>query len=176
MNTLLLGTAVDAETGLNVTKQFSLGSIVSLFAQNYPILSELTTTGSSGPATLVDGALNIPNYTSTPGYRSYTVYLTQSGTDDPDVTPLFSDIDGTISITRMGTQGVYNCVISGTDTFTKAWYALTPNTFSVNVGGGVSYLVINKISPTTFRILTYDNGVLADDMLLDTPLEIKIFD
>lgn len=51
MNTLLLGTAVDGETGLNVTKQFSVSAISNLIA-------------------------SVAN-----GYRSYTAYLSMDGID-----------------------------------------------------------------------------------------------
>lgn len=175
MNTLLLGTAVDAETGLNVTKQFSVSAIGSLIASEYVVVSELTTAGTAGAATLIDGVLNIPEYAPTLGYRMYTVYLTQSGLSDPAKTILYDDIDGTIAFERIvGSPGTYTCTITGGDTFDSAWYAITDNRFSLGVNQ--NYIVINKTAADVLTIYTYKAGVLSDGLLLDTPMEIKIFD
>lgn len=177
MNTLLLGTAVDAETGLNVTKQFSVSAIGSLIANEYVVVSELTTAGTTGAATLIDGVLNIPEYTPTLGYRMYTVYLTQSGSTlpaaNPSKTVLFDDIDGTIEFARTA-AGTYTCTITGTDTFDSAWYAITDNRFSLSTNQ--NYVVVNKTASNVITIYTYKAGELSDGLLLDTPMEIKIFD
>jgi hypothetical protein len=173
MSTLLLGTAVDAETGLNVTKQFSVSAIGSLIADTYVTFSELTTVGTSGAATLVDGVLNIPQYASEPlGYRTYTVLLTQTGTSDPTKLVLSDDVDGTIEFARTGV-GVYTCTITGADTFTNAYYSLTDNRFSLTDG---NYMVINRTSPSVLTITTYKNSLASDVLLSGTPIEIKIFD
>jgi hypothetical protein len=173
MNTLLLGTAVDAETGLNVTKQFSVSAIGSLIASEYVVVSELTTVGTSGAATLVSGVLNIPQYTVDPlGYRTYTALITQTSTSDPTTLALSDSIDGTITFARTAV-GVYTCTISGVDLFNNAYYALTDNRFSIDDG---NYVVINKTSPSVLTINTYKNNALSDALLSSTPLEIKIFD
>jgi hypothetical protein len=148
MNTLLLGTAVDAETGLNVTKQFSVSAIGSLIAQTYDL---------------------------TPAYRTYYAYLTQTGSTWSDApTVLANNLNGTLAFTRV-TTGTYQCTISGVDTFDKTWYALTDNRFSL-LSTEETYMVINKTSANVLTIYTYKSGVLSDGVLLVTPLEIKIFD
>jgi hypothetical protein len=173
LSTLLLGSAHDAETGTNITKQFSVGDIASLIADEYIVVSSLTTTGTTGNATLVSGVLNIPNYTYDPGYRMYTTYLTQTGSSAPTKTVLFNDVNGTVEFARTAT-GTYTCTITGTDTFDTAWYSITDNRFALGVDQ--NYMVVNKTSPTVITIYTYKAGVLSDGLLLNTPFEIKIFD
>jgi hypothetical protein len=173
MNTLLLGTAVDAETGLNVTKQFSVSAIGSLIASEYVVVSELTTVGTSGAATLVSGVLNIPQYATEPlGYRTYTALVSQLGVLAPSALPLSDNVDGTIEFARTGI-GVYTCTIVGDDTFTNAYYALTDNRFDLASG---NYITINKTAASVLTIRTYKNELPSDVLLSSTPLEIKIFD
>ena len=172
---LLFGSQTSGEYGVkNVTKNFQVGALADYISSTLPF-QELTTVGVEGAATLVDGVLNIPNYTYDPGYRMYTVYLTQTGSSDPEVTSLFTNIVGSIAVARAGTAGTYTCTISGGDTFDNAWYALTDNRFSFT-GTEETYMVITKTSSNVITIYTYKSGVLSDGVLLNTPLEIKVFD
>jgi len=173
LSTMLLGSALDAETGMNTTKQFSVGAIGSLIADEYLVVSSVTTTGTSGAATLVNGVLNIPNYTQEPlGYRMYNALITQTGTNAPTALVLGDDINGTIAFARTGV-GVYTCTITGVDTFSNAYYSLTDNRFSLADG---NYMVINRTSPSVLTITTFKNSLASDVLLSGTPLEIKIFD
>ena len=138
-----------------------------------PAVSELTTVGTTGAATLVDGVLNIPDYTTDPlGYRTYTALVSQLGTSDPTVLSLSDNVDGTIGFARTGI-GVYTCTIVGVDTFTNAYYALTDNRFDLTNG---NYITINKTAASVLTIRTYKNELPSDVLLSSTPLEIKIFD
>jgi hypothetical protein len=169
-SSMLLGTMIDEETGRIATKSYLMGDIFDLFELSLPFRS-LTTSGSNGAATLVDGVLNIPQYSGMP-YGMYTVLLTQTGSADPGKTILYSDINGSIEFARTAT-GTYTCTITGVDTFATAWYSITDNRFSLGVNQ--NYMVINKTASNVITIYTYKAGVLSDGLLLDTPLEIKIF-
>ena len=168
-SSMLLGTMIDEETSRIATKSYLMGDIFDLFELSLPFRS-LTTNGTTGAATLVEGVLNIPQYSGMP-YRMYTVLLTQSS-GDPAKTVLYTNVNGTIEFARTAT-GTYTCTITGTDTFTSAWYAITDNRFSLSTNQ--NYMVINKTASNVITIYTYKAGVLSDGLLSDTPLEIKIF-
>lgn len=169
-SSMLLGTMIDEDTGRIATKSYLMGDIFTLFELDLPFRS-LTTVGTSGAATLVDGVLNIPQYNGMP-YKLYTVLLTQSGGTDPAKTVLYNNVSSTIEFDRV-TTGTYTCTITGVDTFTSAWYAITDNRFSLNTNQ--NYMVVNKTASDVITIYTYKAGVLSDGLLLDTPFEIKIF-
>jgi hypothetical protein len=169
-SSMLLGTMIDDVTSRITTKSFLIGDIFDLFELSLAF-SSLTTTGTTGAATLVGGVLNIPQYSGTP-YKMYTVLLTQSGGTDPAKTVLYNNVSGTIEFARTAT-GTYTCTITGVDTFTSAWYAITDNRFSLGINQ--NYMVINKTASNVITIYTYKAGALSDGLLLDTPLEIKIF-
>lgn len=169
-SSMLLGTMIDEDTSRIATKSFLIGDIFDLFELSLPFRS-LTTTGTTGAATLVDGVLNIPQYNGMP-YKLYTVLLTQSGSTSPAKTILYNSVSSAVEFARIGT-GTYTCTITGVDTFINAWYAITDNRFSLNTNQ--NYIVVNKTASDVITIYTYKAGVLSDGLLLDTPFEIKIF-
>ena len=176
---LLFGSQTNGEFGIkNVTKNFQVGALADFITSTLPFQS-LTTDGTDGPSTLIDGVLNVPTYTYNPGYRMYTVLLTQTGSVMPAANPtkdvLYDTLD-TWSIEFERTAvGTYTATVSGhLANFNSAWYALTDNRFAL--GGDQNYMVIKKTASTVITIYTYKSGVLSDGMLLSTPVEIKVFD
>jgi hypothetical protein len=171
-NDLLFGTQASGNMGIkNVTKSFSVGSLVNFITSNLPFQS-LTTNNTAGVATLVDGVLNIPEYTHDPGYRMYTALLTSTGST-LSVDEVYDTL-GTWSISfARTTTGTYTATISGhLSTFKSAWYALTDNRLSLDDG---NYMVIKKTSGTVLTIYTYKNYGLSDGVLEETPVEIRLF-
>jgi len=171
---LVLGSKHIEGEGL-VTKSFTLSEIGQLFGDTYSTIQSLTTNGSSGNATLIDGVLNIPNYT--PEYTSYYARLTQSGADPvtgiPSINLFYNDTGWTITATRAGI-GSYILTVSGhLATFNNCYYALTDNRFSL--GSNQNYITINQATSTQLQIYTFKAGALSDSLLLETPLEIKFF-
>lgn len=170
---LLFGSQTSGEYGVkNVTKNFQVGALADYISSTLPF-QELTTVGVDGAATLVDGVLNIPNYTYDPGYKMYTVLLTQTGSSSPSKTVLHDTL-GSWSIEFARTAvGTYTATISGhLSNFNSAWYALTDNRFSLDDG---NYMVVNKTGSTVITIYTYKNNVLSDGVLLNTPFEVRLF-
>jgi hypothetical protein len=174
---LLFGSQTSGEYGVkNVTKNFQVGALADYISSTLPFQS-LTTAGVDGAATLVDGVLNIPTYTYDPGYKMYTVLLTQTGSVLPAANPsktVLHDTLGTWSIEFARTAvGTYTATISGhLANFNSAWYALTDNRFSL---ADENYMVVNKTGSTVITIYTYKSGVLSDGVLLDTPFEVRLF-
>lgn len=171
LNDLVLGSKYIEGEGM-VAKSFYISDIGQIIADNYTTFQSLTTSGSSGSATLIDGVLNIPNYTIP--YKSYYARLTQAGITDPSpVTVLLNQSGWTVTITR-STVGVYLVTVSGhLATFNSSWYAITDNRFALQSNN--NYIVINQTSSTQLTIETYKNNVLSDGLLNETPLEIKFF-
>jgi hypothetical protein len=176
---LLFGSQTSGEYGVkNVTKNFQVGALADFIASTLPF-QELTTTGVDGAATLVDGVLNIPTPSVyNPGYKMYTVLLTQIGSVLPAANPsktVLHDTLGLWSIEFARTAvGTYTATISGhLSNFNSAWYALTDNRFSL---ADENYMVVNKTGSTVITIYTYKSGVLSDGVLLNTPFEVRIFD
>lgn len=78
--------------------------------------SSLTTTGTSGAATLVAGVLNVPQYASSaPAYTSLFVKLTQSGNNTPTYSILSNDTS--ISFTGVGYSTGYTTLFMASGTY-----------------------------------------------------------
>jgi len=78
--------------------------------------SSLTTTGTSGAATLVGGVLNVPQYASSaPPYTSLFVKLTQSGNNNPTYSVLSNDTS--ISFTGIGYSTGYTTLFMASGTY-----------------------------------------------------------
>lgn len=168
---LLFGSQTNGEFGIkNVTKNFQVGALADYISSTLPFQS-LTTDGLNGPATLVDGVLNIPTYN--PGYKMYTALLTSSGSTI-SVNELYDTL-GIWSITfARVSYGVYTATISGhLSNFNSAWYALTDNAFAL---GDENYMVINKTGGGVLTIYTFKSGAPSDGILSNTPFEVRIFD
>lgn len=170
---MVLGTQFVEGEGI-LTKSFSIGEIGQLTYDEYATVKSLTTTGEIGPATLSAGVLNIPDYSAP--YYSYYARLTQSGGTAPSVTQLHNGSPYTFTASRIS-AGVYDITVTGppelpAPTFNGTWYAITDNSLNV---GNITYIVINQTTSNKLRISTYLSNVISDDVLSQTPLEIKFF-
>lgn len=107
---------------------------------------------------------------ATPKYKVYTALVTQSGGDDPVATVLENTI-GNISF-KYGVEGVY-VILCDDDLFVedKTWY--TPviiSNIANRTNGEMVWRDVNEI-----RIITNLDGVLADGVLSNTPIEIRVY-
>lgn len=108
------------------------------------------------------------------GYKQFVGLLSQSGVANPTINQLCPDL-GTVTIARTGI-GVYQVTATGLLTLTKTM---------IHVGGvfnnGPIAFSIIQVGQTSlglngFIIYTHDDSLnLSDDILLDTPLEIRVY-
>lgn len=104
------------------------------------------------------------------GYKVYTALLTQSGENDPVVTVLENTI-GNLSFNYWG-EGVYEISCNGLFVEDKTWYTTVIISSITNniMNGEMEWRNANKI-----RIATYLEGALADGVLGNTPIEIRVY-
>lgn len=95
----------------------------------------------------------------------YTALLTQSGTGIPTANVLQNTLGGTIQFTRTST-GIYTITSSGLFTANKTMVLIIP-TLQVFNWAIASESVIN--------LQTLFSGSPSDDMLENTPIEIRIY-
>lgn len=107
---MLVGTAVTEIDGHKklITKNFTLQSLGQFMAANFPDVGiTLTTTGSSGPATLIGDILNIPDYNA--GYVAPTL---QSVTDAGNTTTNFIEVVDNYVQTISSTNPIIGAALS----------------------------------------------------------------
>jgi hypothetical protein len=126
----------------------------------------LTTTGTSGPATLVGSALNIPNYS--PAYTGWVGQITQSTTTAPTLYNLFSNtLANPVTFSRQGV-GIYRLTCVDFDQ-SHTWgtiqlgYSVTDNSAQMTFYPG--YIEIN----------VFGNGLPADSVMGVANIEIRIY-
>jgi len=182
----------------------------------------LTTTGTSGAATLSSGVLNIPNYATGGGggmtdfliggdsgsnqtvsngdtvdieggdgiatvgtggpkvvvnmshfYQALIVKLTQSGSDDPSQVVVYNDTGKTLSWSRVA-AGRYTATWSSSVDEPR----VVINTMQV-FKNHPNVINIIGVTATQFTVCTNElsgsSSPAADNVLLDTPLEIRIY-
>jgi hypothetical protein len=106
---------------------------------------------------------------ATPKYKVYTALLTQSGENAPVVTVLENTI-GNISF-NYGTAGVYVITCDNLFIENKTWYTPVIISNIANITNGeIVWRNVNEI-----RIITNLDGALADGVLSNTPIEIRIY-
>jgi hypothetical protein len=105
-----------------------------------------------------------------PAYKVYTALLTQSGTDAPVATVLENTI-GDIVWTRTS-DGEYNGILNNAFVVGKSYYNLT-----MTSGGGldVGQFVHNPTQSDFISIATWSNDILTDELLSETPIEIRVY-
>jgi len=102
------------------------------------------------------------------GYRSYTALLTQSGTNAPVATVLENTLGGEVVWSRES-EGTYITNLTIFDV-AKTFVYLTPNTDFTDKPIFAIDSFENKV-----RIYTVDDGDYSDGMLVDTPIEIRVY-
>jgi len=104
------------------------------------------------------------------GYKVYTALLTQTGTDAPVATVVENTI-GDIVWTR-NADGEYTGTLTNAFTIDKTLCFIT-----VTSGGGFdnAQIVQGPGQSDFVLIITYNNGVLTDELLSMTPFEIRVY-
>ena len=118
VNALTINAALEDGSGIEgLSGQIlsSTGTATQWIDVEAQAFSSLTTTGTSGAATLVAGVLNVPQYVSSaPAYTSSFISISQSGTGEPTAAFLSNDAGLVLGTdTRMGT-GEYYFTFTGT--------------------------------------------------------------
>lgn len=104
------------------------------------------------------------------GYKVYTALLTQSGTDAPVATVLENTLGGDIVWSRDG-EGNYIGTLNNAFPSNKYFAPMPINGFdsAVNYGGGNEPYFYARLDDNSISIIT------ADDQLLDSPIEIRVY-
>ena len=103
-------------------------------------------------------------------YQYYDFLINQVGTDDP-VPTIFENTIGEIVWTRVS-EGTYLGTLSGTFINDKTWY--TPK-FSHDPISGKAIIIQAAESTNAIEARTYLSGTLSDSVLVNFPIEIRIY-
>jgi len=105
-------------------------------------------------------------------YKSYTVIVTQTSTNDPVVTVLQNDFTGTLSWGRTGV-GIYTLISSGAE-FTQD--KTLPGAIQIAYDVDGNKLTAEWTSSSVITIKTYnDSDVATDAILSNTPIYIETY-
>lgn len=119
----------------------------------------------------VEAAVREGGTTASPSYKVYTALLTQSGTNAPTATILENTL-GDITFTREN-NGNYNIISNNLFTTDKTFYQITLN-FGSQVGI-LSSFVLRYINSGFLYLVTRDDSGEFDDFLINTPIEIRVY-
>ena len=139
-------------------------------------LTELTTATDTSEIVINDGTpttkkITIANLKTSLGvnYTKLVCLITQSGTDAPTLTILENTTGATFSTVRQA-QGIYQITTLST-VFTANKTLVLANNFRY------PYTIdINRTGATTITMGTYNGGSTSDDVLLNSSLEIRIYE
>lgn len=139
-------------------------------------LTELTTATDTSEIVINDGTpttkkITIANLKTSLGvnYTKLVCLITQSGTDAPTLTILENTTGATFSTVRQA-QGIYQITTLST-VFTANKTLVLANNFRY------PYTIdINRTGATTITIGTYNVGSTSDDVLLNSSLEVRIYE
>ena len=130
-----------------------------------------TITPSSGTTITVDGDLNVTGTNNIRPYRVYTGLISQIGTSDPTVVIIENTL-GNIVWTRIN-NGQYLGYLPGEFLAAKT-FLLTSSDYSLNPLNQARQFI--RTSDDYIAILTQINGVVADGLLDNTPIEVRVYD
>lgn len=131
--------------------------------------------------TLEQDGMVVPNLTVTNSingapvvnYRKYIALISQTGTNPPTATILENTL-GDIVFSYVGV-GIYDAVLTGQFLADKTW--IVAGSADVNAGAGdFATLDIRRFDNDTIKLRTYDNFTGADDMLVNTSIEIRVYE
>ena len=106
-------------------------------------------------------------------YKVYTALLTQSGANAPTAVVLENTLGGTPTFTYIGIGG-YQMTLNGSFNSSKTW--VVGGSADVNAGGGdFATLDIRRLNDNIISLRTYDNFTGADNMLVNTSIEIRVY-
>jgi len=106
-------------------------------------------------------------------YRKYVALISQTGINPPTATILENTL-GDIVFSYVGV-GIYDAVLTGQFLADKTW--IVAGSADVNAGAGdFATLDIRRFDNDTIKLRTYDNFTGADDMLVNTSIEIRVYE
>jgi hypothetical protein len=125
------------------------------------VVSNLTVTDS------INGAPVVP-------YKKYVALISQTGTSNPTAIVLENTLSGTPTLTRTGIGG-YELTLNSEFTTDKTW--VVGGSADVNAGGGdFATLDIRRFNANKITLITYDNFSVSDNMLVNTSIEIRVYE
>ena len=111
-------------------------------------------------------------FKTTKPYKSYVVSLTQTSTGAPSPTVLINELGG-VPVWSRNTQGYYDVTLAGAFTVGKTLVLVEPLAGQNATG----YSIIETKTLDYIRIGTIEDGTGGlDEMLLNTVVEIKVFE
>jgi hypothetical protein len=106
------------------------------------------------------------------GYKRYIALISQTGTNDPTAT-IFENTIGDITFNYIGV-GTYEMVLTGAFLADKTW--VVGGSADINAGGGdFATLDIRRYDNNSIRLYTYDNFSIANNLLVNTSIEIRVY-
>ena len=109
-----------------------------------------------------------------PLYKVYTALLTQSGTSAPTATVLENTLGGTV-VWSYNSAGDYTATLSGAFTSNKTWLMCNAGQTTDTYAGNFVIAELNLIDVNSVRVITSTGGSGADDELLNTSIEIRVY-
>ena len=106
-------------------------------------------------------------------YKVYTALLTQTSNNAPVATVLENTLGGTPTFTYIGIGG-YQMTLNGSFNSSKTW--VVGGSADVSAGGGsLATLDIRRFNDNIIDLRTYDDFTGADSMLVNTSIEIRVY-
>jgi hypothetical protein len=125
------------------------------------VINNLTVTGT------INGAVVAP-------YKKYVALLNQSGTADPTVIILENTFSEIPTFSRIST-GVYKLELI--DSFTLDKTFIVTGSADVSAGtGDFATVIARRFDEDTITLYTYDNFTSSDNMLVNTSIEIRVYE
>ena len=159
------GSGIEGMPGQILSSTGSATQWIDVEAQAF---SSLTTTGTSGAATLVAGVLNVPQYVSSaPAYTSSFMSISQSGTGEPTAAFLSNDAGLVLGTdTRMGT-GEYYFTFTGTPPDEDNVMIVLPGGLR---NGGYSFITLVSEYRNSGQLFINSYGVNGSGALIATDI------
>ena len=123
----------------------------------------------SGTDVTVDGNLVVTGNNNIRPYKVYTALLSQTGTDDPVAIVLENTI-GNIVWQRIN-PGSYTGTLTNAFTSNKTFLNAGPFQFLYNTS-----CTFNRNNDDIVSLLNQTNNIIADGILDNTPIEIRVYE
>ena len=107
------------------------------------------------------------------GYKKYVALISQTGTNAPTATVLENSLGGTPTFSYI-TIGNYDLTLTSAFPASKTW--VVGGSADISAGGGdFATLDIKRSTDNIIKLRTYDNFTPANDMLVNTSIEIRVY-